>query len=64
MFKIGQKCIVKPVTFNTGDEIHPKEATGTITYIHPRLRYLIVEVISDGGPLRECFAPGRVKPLT
>lgn len=64
MFKIGQKCIVKPVTFNAGTEVNPKEATGTITYIHPRLRYVVVGIQTEGGQIRECFAPGKVMPLT
>lgn len=64
MLEVGQACVVRPVTFNSGTEVYPRHERGTIIYIHPRLRYLIVEVKSDGGPLRECFAPGKVKPLT
>lgn len=60
-FKIGQKCIVKPVTFNAGNEFFPKRERGTITYIHPLLRYVIVSVQVEGGQLRESFFPGDVQ---
>lgn len=59
-FELGQQCIVKPVTFNSGNEQFPKTDRGTIVYIHPRLRYVLVGVDTPGGQLRECFFPGQV----
>lgn len=62
-FELGQPCIVKPVTFNTGDEIHPKEATGTITKAdstaqvtrrgahHGRLSFVLLGGIWERNPL-------------
>lgn len=60
-FHLGQPCIVEPVTFNAGDEYNPKKASGTITYIHPALRYVIVEVKMEGGSIRESFPPNKVQ---
>lgn len=59
MFELGQSVIVKPVTFNGGIEAHPQREYGTITYIHPRLGYVIVSVQVEGGQLRETFSPVR-----
>ena len=59
-FELGQPCIVKPVTFNSGSKQLPKTARGTIVYIHPRLHYVLVGVKTPGGQLRECFFPGQV----
>lgn len=61
MLEVGQPCIVKPVTFNSGTEVYPRHERGTIIYIHPRLRYVIVAVDVHGVQLRECFFPGDVK---
>lgn len=60
MLELGQSVIVKPVTFNAGNEFFPKWERGTITYIHPLMRYVIVSVQVEGGQLRESFFPGDV----
>ena len=59
MFKIGQSCVVKPVTFR--DEKSEKFDRGTILYIHPKFRYILVGVQTQGGMLRECFSPEKVR---
>lgn len=59
-FEVGQACVVKPVTFNGGTEAYPRHERGTILYIHPRLRYVLVGVDLPGGQLRECFFPDKV----
>lgn len=61
-FELGQPCIVKPVTFNAGEN-GEKTARGTILYIHPRLHYVLVGVAAPGGQLRECFFPDQVQPI-
>lgn len=63
MFEVGQPCIVKPVTFNAGNEFCPRYERGTITYIHPRLRYVTVAVDVHGVQLRESFFPDQVQPV-
>lgn len=60
MIEVGQPCIVKPVTFNTTQFGNSQLTKGTITYIHPLVRYVIVSVQMDGGQIRESFFPGDV----
>lgn len=62
-FELGQPCIVKPVTFNAGNEFSPRHERGTILYVHPKMRYLLVGVDTPGGQLRECFFPEKVHPV-
>ena len=63
MFKLGQPCIVRPVTFNAGLFGNTQPTKGIITYIHPRLHYVTVTIELPGGPVRESFFPENVQTI-
>lgn len=62
-FYLGQPCVVKPKTFSISSHGQEQPTRGTILYIHPRLRYVMVGVETPGGQLRENFFPEDVQPV-
>ncbi len=56
MVKIGCSRTVKPVTFSvTGKDGKDKAVSGTVSYIHPKRRFCILDFAVKGGIIRESF---------
>ncbi len=56
MVEIGCSRTVKPVTFSvTGEDDKDKAVRGTVSYIHPKRRFCILEFAVKGGIIRESF---------
>ncbi len=66
--RIGQACVVHPVTLTGYDEDQGKNKTkvakrGKIVYIHPKMRFVRVAFEFLSGSIVESFAPEEVKCL-
>lgn len=56
MIKVGDRLQAKPVTFGERNKNSPKTFTGTVVYIHPKNRFLVLEFnIGMWGTIRESF---------
>lgn len=58
--KIGQKVWCRSAAL-AGDAEDGKRLRGKIVYIHPRMRYITVELPCGRGVIRECFQPQDVQ---
>lgn len=56
MVEIGCSRTVKPVTFSvTGADGKEKTVRGTVSYIHPKRRFCVLDFAVKGGSIREAF---------
>ena len=44
-------------------EMRTRRKRGKIWYVHPLGRYVVVEIETAGGPVRESFFPNEVTPV-
>lgn len=56
MVEIGCSRTVKPVTFSvTGADGKEKTVCGTVSYIHPKRCFCVLDFAVKGGSIRESF---------
>lgn len=52
---VGSAVVRKPVTLTGLDPKQTLRMRGRVVWVHPAGRFHVVEFMTPGGPLRECF---------